>query len=635
MKGKKIFVSGGAGVIGSELVPQLIELGAEVMVGDLKSRPNNFPKQVLYKVGDLNYITKSEIEAFGPEIFIHLAATFERSEESYDFWDMNFWNNVRLSNHLMTVVKDCSTIKRVVFASSYLIYNKKLYQFNSPKVNPISLSEDDEIDPRNLTGSAKLNHEIELNFLSGHRSELSIALARIYRGYGKNSRDIISRWVRALLKNEEISIYRPEGIFDYIYAADSAKGLIKLAENYGAKGTYNLGTGKAKSVNEVLNTLIDIFPSAKFKYVNSSIPYEASQANMNKFYSDLSWLPEYSIKEGIDEIVRYETNKASNKNITIKPIEVENILITSSSSKVALVKEVRRALIKINPKGRIFAGDSNQEALTANFVEDFWHMPKTTDENMEEILSWCLEKNIDVIIPTRDGELVFWANNKQKFLEKGIHILVSKTESIDLCLDKLKFFKHGKKNNYKFINTSRDIQDIDEKAFVVKENHGSGSKNILLNATKKQSLNFSSNLNEPIFQPFIEGYEISIDAWCNKEYKVKGLILRYRTKVKSGESIITETFRNENFENALSGYIESLELNGHIVMQAIVSKKDELYVIECNPRFGGASTASIRAGLDSFFWSFVEILEGTVEDYLFHRSIKEVKQIKFAENEFI
>jgi len=43
--------------------------------------------------------------------------------------------------------------------------------------------------------------------------------------YGCNSRDVISRWVRALLAGEPISVFRPEGIFDYIYAADSAKAL--------------------------------------------------------------------------------------------------------------------------------------------------------------------------------------------------------------------------------------------------------------------------------------------------------------------------------------------------------------------------------------------------------------------------
>jgi nucleoside-diphosphate-sugar epimerase len=44
MKNKKVFVSGGAGVIGRELIPKLVKMGAIVLVGDLKDlrRQKNF-----------------------------------------------------------------------------------------------------------------------------------------------------------------------------------------------------------------------------------------------------------------------------------------------------------------------------------------------------------------------------------------------------------------------------------------------------------------------------------------------------------------------------------------------------------------------------------------------------------------
>ena len=63
--------------------------------------PNSFPNDVLYRHGDLNDITFDEIDSFKPEFFIHLAATFERTKESKDFWDLNFTHNVKLSHHLM------------------------------------------------------------------------------------------------------------------------------------------------------------------------------------------------------------------------------------------------------------------------------------------------------------------------------------------------------------------------------------------------------------------------------------------------------------------------------------------------------------------------------------------------------
>ena len=70
MKNKKVFVSGGAGVIGRELISLLINEGADIFVGDLIPCPENFKGKVKYRQGDLNHLTKQEIEDFSPEIFL-------------------------------------------------------------------------------------------------------------------------------------------------------------------------------------------------------------------------------------------------------------------------------------------------------------------------------------------------------------------------------------------------------------------------------------------------------------------------------------------------------------------------------------------------------------------------------------
>ena len=58
-------------------------------------------------------------------------------------------------------------------------------------------------------------------------------------------RDVISRWIRELIANKPIYLYKEEGIFDYIYAADSAKGLLNFQiEQF--NGIVNLGTGKGR-----------------------------------------------------------------------------------------------------------------------------------------------------------------------------------------------------------------------------------------------------------------------------------------------------------------------------------------------------------------------------------------------------
>ena len=62
LKNKRIFISGGAGVIGCELVNILNNYGAKLLVGDIKRRPISFPSNVQYRRGDLNYIETYEIK---------------------------------------------------------------------------------------------------------------------------------------------------------------------------------------------------------------------------------------------------------------------------------------------------------------------------------------------------------------------------------------------------------------------------------------------------------------------------------------------------------------------------------------------------------------------------------------------
>ena len=69
MENKRIFISGGAGVIGRELILLLIKKKADIYVGDLKPCPKEFKGKVKYRQGDLNNISPQEIENFSPEIF--------------------------------------------------------------------------------------------------------------------------------------------------------------------------------------------------------------------------------------------------------------------------------------------------------------------------------------------------------------------------------------------------------------------------------------------------------------------------------------------------------------------------------------------------------------------------------------
>jgi carbamoyl-phosphate synthase large subunit len=602
MSDKRIFVSGAAGVIGSEMIPRLVKRGFTVLAADLKPRPSAFPAGVLYRQGDLNGMTSDELAAFAPDTFIHLAATFERSTETYGFWGENFRHNMGLSHHLMTLAKDLAGLRRVVFASSYLIYDQALYQFDRPQPAPASLRESDPILPRNLTGMAKLAHEIELRYLDAFCGFRSVC-ARIFRGYGRNSRCVISRWIGAALRGEPITVYRPEGWFDYIYAADTAEGLIRLAENDQLTGIVNLGTGRARRVQDIVDVLKQHFPDLHTVAAEADIPFEASQADTTLWTQAMGWTPEYTLETAIPEMIG------------------KSVLVTSAARKAPLIQAMKQAAEKLRPGTQVIAGDRDANVPARFVADDFWPMPATADDTLRAIIAGCRRRHVGFVIPTRDGELAFWARHSAAFLEAGIQVIVSPPDAIELCTDKLAFARFG-------IPTALSPDELPAGRFVVKERYGAGARSIGLNLDREAALAHAAGLEHPVFQSFIEGTEISIDAWVDRCHRVKGMVLRRRETVVNGESQVTATFRDAALEQQAAALLSRLGVRGPVVLQAIVDGAGRAHFIECNARFGGASTVGIAAGLDPFYWSMLEAEGGDVAACDFRRIPGEVRQVR-------
>lgn len=306
-KNKRVFISGGSGVIGTALANDLIKEGALLFIGDLKPKPEIWT-DLAYREGDLITLNKQEISHFAPEVYFHLAATFERSVETSTFWQENFHHNVLLSHHLLSILKDLPSLKKIIFASSYLIYNPDSYLFATPQNYPTRLNETGNIAPRNLCGMAKMFHEQEIFFIKKFKPDLQIINARIFRSYGKNSKDIISRWIRALLNHEQLSVYCPEGRFDFVYAEDVAKGLKALSETQ-FNGIVNIGSGHSRTINELLEILKQCFGKFYCQIEKGDNLYEASQADMSLFKKFVKTVSFRSLEDVIPDLIAFEKTR--------------------------------------------------------------------------------------------------------------------------------------------------------------------------------------------------------------------------------------------------------------------------------------------------------------------------------------
>ena len=262
-------------------------------------------------------------------------------------------------------------------------------------------------------------------------------------------------------------------------------------------------------------------------------------------------------------------------------------------------------------------------------------MPPTRDEFLNEIISGLRQRQISIVLPTRDGELMFWASHAERLAREGVQIVVAEIGILQRCLDKLEFARFGAAHGLPFIPASDQLDDVHSDCLVVKERFGAGSRSIGLGLNRAAAIAHAQKLENPIFQPYLDGQEISIDAWLDRQHQVKGLILRRRDRVVNGESQVTTTFSDARLEAQATAILQSLQFSGPIVMQALLAADGGLKVIECNPRFGGASTAGIAAGLASLHWSLLEATGADLASWPFHRIPVEIRQVRMSNDYYV
>jgi carbamoyl-phosphate synthase large subunit len=309
IKGKRVIVTGGAGVIGRELLKLLIEKGVSIVSVDRYPLPKGDWSGVSHVQKDLATDSLDELRDFQPQIIFHLAAAFEKSKESPEFWNTNWHDNIVLSHRIAGLTKELPNLEVFLLASSYLVYSPSLYLSPSLPDDVVYLKEDDFIAPRNLCGAAKYYTEGEIEFVKGGLNpSLRTVYARIFRVYGCGSRDVISRWARAALFGQGIEVYNKQNRFDFVFARDVAEGLLRLAQSHDAEGPVNLGSGVTRSIQDILNLLVECVPMAqsRIQELGTREPFEASCADLTRLRRLTGWVPSTELEEGIKIIIDFE-----------------------------------------------------------------------------------------------------------------------------------------------------------------------------------------------------------------------------------------------------------------------------------------------------------------------------------------
>ncbi len=253
-----IFITGGAGYIGSHVVLEALNRGYDVTVYDDLSTGNKgniFPQSTFILGSIFSYKTLSKVMNGNQfDAVIHLAASKDSGESMLN--PIKYCDNNIIGGY--NLLKSCINynIKNFIFSSSASVYG-------NPKYNPVD--ELHPLEPLSFYGYTKLSIEQCLKWYSDIYG-LKYASLRYFNAAGydvegkveffdSNSRNLIPVVLETAKKRRPyVSIFGNQyntsdgtGVRDFIHVTDLAKAHIDALEHIKTQNknlTINLGFGK-------------------------------------------------------------------------------------------------------------------------------------------------------------------------------------------------------------------------------------------------------------------------------------------------------------------------------------------------------------------------------------------------------
>lgn len=274
LKGKRILVIGGAGLIGSHVVEQLTQTDvAEILIYDnfFRGRADNLrtalkdPRVKLYPHGgDILHSDILERAMEGIDGVFHLAALWLL--QCHEYPRAAFDVNIRGTfNVIEAAIKQ--KVKRVVYSSSASVYGDAL---------EIPMTEEHPYNNFTFYGATKIAGEHMFKSL-GHRYGLEWAGLRYMNVYGP-LQDYKGAYIAVMMKIlDNIDQGLPPVVYgdgsqqyDFIYVGDIARANIKAMEASVTGKCYNVGRGIGTSIKELTELLL--------RLTGSNLPIEYKPA---------------------------------------------------------------------------------------------------------------------------------------------------------------------------------------------------------------------------------------------------------------------------------------------------------------------------------------------------------------------
>jgi len=291
----KILIAGGAGYIGSILVPVLIEHGYEVEVIDLLWFGNHLPENVKVIQKELFECIEDDFKGYDQVIFLAGLSNDPMAEFNPS---KNFVDNGALPSYLAYMAKRAG-VRRFIYASSCSVYGytiDKLYDEEAPAVSnyPYGISK--------LQGERGVLQMQDENF-----SVISLRQGTI-SGFSPRMRFdlIVNTMFKSAILNKQITINNPS-IWRPIYdIRDAANAFVRgIQANEQISGIFNVTSGNytVGQVGDLVKYEVEKKTGEKIKLdIKNVQDFRNYKVTFDKARTYLGFQPLYTISDIIDNL---------------------------------------------------------------------------------------------------------------------------------------------------------------------------------------------------------------------------------------------------------------------------------------------------------------------------------------------
>jgi nucleoside-diphosphate-sugar epimerase len=229
----KVLIAGGAGYIGSSLVPVLLDRGYEVDVVDLFWFGNHLPSRagVIHK--DIFDISVRDMEPYQQVVFLAGLSNDPMAEYAPS---QNFIFNAAAPAYLAYIAKQAG-VKRYVYASSCSVYG-----YTEDEL----FEEDRPVSSSYPYGISKLQGEQAVLNLKGERFSVIALRKGTVSGYSPRMRLdlIINTMFKSAVRNRQIVVNNPSIWRPIAGLADTVKAYVRAVESSDrVSGIFNIASG--------------------------------------------------------------------------------------------------------------------------------------------------------------------------------------------------------------------------------------------------------------------------------------------------------------------------------------------------------------------------------------------------------